>query len=148
VMDIKNNKILPFVAKKTMLATGGAAQVYEHNTNPSIATGDGIAMAKLAGARVANMEFIQFHPTAFYSLEKKTFLITEALRGEGAILRLQDGSTFMENYHKLGNLAPRDIVSRAIETELKKRDEKFLTLPGIERRYFGHSVNSPVTIPT
>ena len=127
-LNIEQNNIIAFVANKTMLATGGASQVYQHNTNPDVATGDGIAMAKLAGARVANMEFIQFHPTAFYSPEKKTFLITEALRGEGAILRLQDGTTFMENYHELGNLAPRDVVSRAIDFELKKRDERFVYL--------------------
>ena len=128
VLDIINNKIITFIANKTMLATGGASQVYQHNTNPDIATGDGIAMASLAGARVANMEFVQFHPTAFYSPDKKTFLVTEALRGEGAILRLQDGSTFMEKYHELQNLAPRDVVSRAIDFEIKKRDERFIYL--------------------
>ena len=128
VLNIEENKIIAFLANKTMLATGGAGQIYQHNTNSEIATGDGIAMARLAGARVANMEFIQFHPTAFYSPDKKTFLITEALRGEGAILRLQDGKNFMENYHELANLAPRDVVSRAIDFELKKRDERFIYL--------------------
>jgi len=128
VLNIKTNQIITFIANKTMLASGGAAQVYQHNTNPEVSTGDGIAMAKLAGARAANMEFIQFHPTAFYSADKPTFLITEALRGEGAILRLQDGSEFMERYHELSNLAPRDIVSRAIDYELKIRDERFVYL--------------------
>jgi len=128
ILDINDNKIKTFVSKKTMLATGGAAQVYLQSTNPDVATGDGIAMARLAGARVANMEFIQFHPTAFYSPDGHTFLITEALRGEGAILRLQNGKTFMENYHAMVSLAPRDIVSRAIDFELKKRDEKYVYL--------------------
>ena len=128
VLDIEKNQITAFAAHKTMLATGGASQVYQSNTNPDVATGDGMAMARLAGARVANMEFIQFHPTAFYSPDKRTFLVTEALRGEGAILRLQDGSTFMEKYHELGNLAPRDVVSRAIDFEMKKRDESYIYL--------------------
>jgi L-aspartate oxidase len=128
VMDATTNKIEIFRAKKTMLATGGAGQVYKHNTNPVVATGDGMAMAKLAGARLANMEFVQFHPTAFYSHIGKTFLVSEALRGEGAILKRTNGETFMENYHEMGCLAPRDIVSRAIEKELNKTGEKFLHL--------------------
>ncbi|MCL1827202.1 MAG: L-aspartate oxidase [Candidatus Cloacimonetes bacterium] len=128
VLDTVNHKIEIFTANKTMLASGGGAQVYRNNTNPDVATGDGIAMASLAGARVANMEFVQFHPTAFYSDSQKTFLITEALRGEGATLRLQDGSTFLEKYHKSGNLAPRDVVSSAIHFELMKRDERFVYL--------------------
>ncbi|MFB3844959.1 MAG: L-aspartate oxidase [Candidatus Cloacimonadaceae bacterium] len=128
VLDTKTNEVEIFRAKKTMLATGGAACIYSHHTNPEVATGDGMAMAHLAGARLANMEFIQFHPTAFYHPDGKTFLISEALRGEGAVLRLQDGSTFMEKYHPLGNLAPRDIVSQAIDTELKRRGEKFCYL--------------------
>ena len=128
VLDTEKNKIETFVAKKTMLSTGGGSQVYLSNTNPEVATGDGIAMASLAGARVANMEFVQFHPTTFYSPHQASFLVTEALRGEGAVLRLQDGASFMEKYHPLGSLAPRDIVSRAIDFEIKKRDERFIYL--------------------
>jgi L-aspartate oxidase len=128
VLNIKTNQIQVFQARKTMLATGGGAQVYANNTNPDIATGDGYAIVKLAGARIANMEFIQFHPTAFYDSEGKSFLITEALRGEGAILTLQDGSTFMEQYHPKGSLAPRDVVARAIDYEMKKRNLKWLYL--------------------
>lgn len=128
VMDTRTNLVDVFRAKKTMMATGGAAQIYTHNTNPDVATGDGMAMARLAGARLANMEFVQFHPTSFWSPDGETFLISEAVRGEGAVLRLQDGSTFMENYHEMGNLAPRDIVSRAIDAELKKRGEKYCLL--------------------
>jgi L-aspartate oxidase len=128
ILDSRTNLVEIFKAKKTMLATGGASRIYSHNTNPEIATGDGMAMARLAGARLANMEFVQFHPTAFYHADGYTFLISEALRGEGAVLKLQDGSTFMENYHPQGNLAPRDIVSQAIETELKKRGDKYCYL--------------------
>ena len=128
VLETKENKVDIFKARKTMLATGGAAQIYSPNTNPKVTTGDGMAMARLAGGRLANMEFVQFHPTAFWNPDGETFLISESLRGEGAVLRLSDGSTFMENYHPQGNLAPRDIVSRAIDSELKKRGEKFCYL--------------------
>jgi L-aspartate oxidase len=128
VLNTDSNQVEVFRAKKTMLATGGASCVYAHNTNPDISTGDGMAMARLAGARLANMEFVQFHPTAMYNAERETFLISEALRGEGAVLKLQDGSSFMENYHPMGNLAPRDIVSQAIDSELKKRGDKYCYL--------------------
>jgi L-aspartate oxidase len=128
VLDSSTNQVDVFIARKTMLATGGAARIYAHNTNPDIATGDGMAMARLAGGRLANMEFVQFHPTAFWSAEGDTFLITEALRGEGAILKLIDGTPFMQMYHHRENLAPRDVVSRAIDSELKKRGEKFCWL--------------------
>jgi L-aspartate oxidase len=128
VLDTLTNKVDIFRSKKTLLATGGASCIYAHNTNPDVATGDGMAMARLAGARLANMEFVQFHPTAFYNPEGETFLISEALRGEGAVLRLQDGSTFLESYHQMGNLAPRDVVSQAIDAELKKRGDKYCYL--------------------
>ena len=128
VLDIQANNVEIFRAKKTMLATGGGSQVYSNNTNSDIATGDGYAIARLAGARIANMEFVQFHPTAFYSPEGKTFLITEALRGEGAVLRLKNGEEFMHNYHKDKSLAPRDVVARAIDFEIKKSGDKFVYL--------------------
>ncbi|MDI3503973.1 MAG: L-aspartate oxidase [Candidatus Cloacimonadota bacterium] len=132
ILNSETHEVDIFKAHKTMLATGGAAQIYSHNTNPDVATGDGMAMARLAGGRLANMEFVQFHPTAFWSPEGDTFLISEALRGEGATLRLIDGSTFMENYHAQANLAPRDVVSRAIDSELKRRGEKYCWLDATE----------------
>jgi L-aspartate oxidase len=119
VLDTEDNKILTFNSKATILATGGSGQVYLRNSNPKIATGDGIAMAYEAGAEIQDMEFFQFHPTALDKKNKPAFLISEALRGESAILRNSKKQKFMNKYHKLADLAPRDIVARAIYNESK-----------------------------
>lgn len=128
VLNIPQNKVERFLARATILASGGCAQVYRHTTNPDIATGDGVAMAYRAGAQIANMEFFQFHPTTLYHPDAKSFLISEAVRGFGAELLTGDGKPFMYAYHSMGPLAPRDIVARAIDSELKKRGEKCVYL--------------------
>lgn len=154
LLDCKSGRVHDQPASAIVLATGGANQVYQHLSNPKGAPGDGIAMAWRAGCRIANMEFMQFHPTGFYNPGGQSFLISEALRGEGAVLRLPDGSRFMHRFDARGELAPRDIVSSAIHHEMQRLQTNHVLLdithkdPGFVRSHFptihGHCLHAGI----
>ena len=128
VLDTKSDEIFEVAATTTLLASGGSGRLFQHTTNPLVATGDGVAMAWRAGAKVANMEFVQFHPTSLYHEGESVFLISEAVRGAGAFLINKNGERFMQGYHPLGDLAPRDIVARGIDEQLKNRGDECVYL--------------------
>ncbi len=139
-LDVNQNRVGLYLGATTILCTGGVGQVYSHSTNDSVSTGDGIAMAYRAGAAVEDMEFMQFHPTTFYNPGQPTYLISEALRGHGGILRNHSGHPFMDKMHAMKSLAPRDIVARAIDGEMKRSGmpHVFLDMTVIPRRELQH----------
>lgn len=129
VVNLKKKEVITILAKATVLAAGGIGNIYHTTTNPSVATGDGIAMVHRAKGVIEDMEFVQFHPTSLYNPgERPSFLISEAMRGFGAILKTQDGVPFMQKYHQMGSLAPRDVVAQGIDNEMKIRGDEFVYL--------------------